>query len=93
MFRSEEVVLRPSRTIPLQFSNHTALKYRRADDRVEKVLKLYQNASILEQARRAGTGKLARGEEMIRRQADEMLLYAIRFRDADYLRRQRPYIN
>ena len=50
MFRSEVVL--PSRTIPLQFSNHTALKYRRADDRVEKVLKLYQNASILEQARR-----------------------------------------
>lgn len=85
--QKQKVVLQPSRTIPLQFSNHTALKYRRADYRVEKVLKLYQNASILEQARRElERGKLARGEEMIRRQADEMLLYAIRFRDRDYLK-------
>jgi hypothetical protein len=85
--QKQKVVLQPSRTIPLQFSNHTALKYRRADYRVEKVLKFYQNASILEQARRElERGKLARGEEMIRRQADEMLLYAIRFRDRDYLK-------
>ncbi|MGO4791492.1 hypothetical protein AB4124_29205 [Paenibacillus sp. 2KB_20] len=85
--QKRKVVLQPSRTIPLQFSNHTALKYRRADYRVEKVLKLYQNASILEQAiGKLERGKLAQGEEMIRRQADEMLLYAIRFRDADYLK-------
>lgn len=85
--QKRKVVLQPSRTIPLQFSNHTALKYRRADYRVEKVLNLYQNASILEQARgEMERGKLAQGEEMIRRQADEMLLYAIRFRDVDYLK-------
>ena len=47
----QKVVLQPSRTIPLQFSNHTTLRYRKADYRVVKVLKLYQNAFILEQAR------------------------------------------
>lgn len=83
----QKVVLQPSRTIPLQFSNHTALKSRNADYRVEKALKLYQNASILERARgELEQGNLAEGEDLIRRQADEMLLYAIRFRDADYLK-------
>ncbi|WP_433938838.1 hypothetical protein [Paenibacillus lautus] len=83
----QKVVLQPSRTIPLQFSNHTTLRYRKADYRVEKVLKLYQNAFILEQAREElEQGNLTQGEDLIRRQADEMLLYATRFQDPEYLK-------
>lgn len=84
--QKQKVVLQPSRTIPLQFSNHTALKYRKGDYRVEKVLKFYQNASALQQARgEMQHGNLGLGEQLILRQADQMLLYAIRFEDAEYL--------
>ncbi|KOP64542.1 hypothetical protein AMS62_04225 [Bacillus sp. FJAT-18019] len=84
--QKQKVVLQPSRTIPLQFSNHTALKYRKVDYRVEKALKFYQNASALQQARgEMQHGNLGLGERLILRQADQMLLYAIRFEDAEYL--------
>ncbi|GIO92832.1 MULTISPECIES: hypothetical protein [Paenibacillus] len=83
----QKMVLQPSRTIPLQFSNSTALIKRGADHRVEKALKLLQNPMIVEQARQEmQRGKLAEGEAIILRRADEMLLYAARLEDADYLK-------
>ncbi|UNK19733.1 hypothetical protein MNQ98_06800 [Paenibacillus sp. N3/727] len=80
-------VILPSRTISLQFSNHTAIFHKTIDLRVEKYTKLLQNPSIVENALKAyERGYLVEGEEIIRRRADEMLLYALRLGDVDYLR-------
>lgn len=84
--QKEKVVLQPSRTVTLQFSNHTALKYQKADYRVEKVIHLYRNIFFLQQARgEMRNGNIKAGEGLILKRADLMLLYAIRFEDADYL--------
>ncbi len=80
-------IILPSQTISLQFSNHTSVFVKKMDRRVEKCLKLLQNPFVLEKALRAFEGgNLKRGEEMIRRRADEMLTQAIRLEDIDYLR-------
>lgn len=80
-------VILPSQTISLQFSNHTAILHTKTDQRVEKCRKLLQNPSILENALKAfERGYLERGEEIICRRADEMLLLALRLGDLDYLK-------
>lgn len=79
-------VILPSRTISLQFSNHTAVHLKKVNHRVEKCMKILQNPAVLESALLAfERGCYERGEEIIRRRADEMLLQAIRLGDADYL--------
>ncbi|WP_235439797.1 hypothetical protein [Paenibacillus sp. DMB20] len=84
--REEQVVV-SSITQSLQFSNHTAVLNKMMDKRVEKYLKLLQNPAVLENALRAfERGCYERGEEIIRRRADEMLLYAARLNDGDYLK-------
>lgn len=84
---SNSQVILPSRTISLQFSNHTALHLKKVDHRVEKCMKILQNPSVLEHALLAfERGYCERGEEIIRRRADEMLLQAIRLEDTDYLK-------
>ncbi len=80
-------VVVPSRTISLQFSNHTGILRRDMDHRVYKYQKLLENPSILESALRAfEMGYYEEGEDIIRRRADEMLLYALRLGDFEYLR-------
>ncbi len=82
----QKSVLQPSQTLPLQFSNHTSLNHRKANARVDKALRLLQNATVLDRARgELEKGNLAEGEGMIRRQADELLMHATRLRDTDYL--------
>ena len=71
---------------PLTIQQPHGIKIPKVDYRVEKALKFYQNASALQQARgEMQHGNLGLGERLILRQADQMLLYAIRFEDADYL--------
>lgn len=77
----------PSSTISLKFSNHTAIYNQKMDHRVEKYTKILENPSILENALRAfEKGYYVEGEDIIRRRADEMLLYALRSGDFDYLK-------
>lgn len=83
---SHREIILPSHTISLQFSNHTALLFRKVNPRVEKCIKILQNPEVLENALIAfERGYSERGGEMIRRRADEMLLLAIRLEDIDYL--------
>lgn len=80
-------VILPSRTVSLQFSNHTALLIKKVDHHVEKCLKILQNPTVLENALIAfERGHIERGQEIVRRRADEMLLQAIRLTDIDYLK-------
>lgn len=84
--RQEQVIISSS-TQSLHFSNHTAVLSKRMDKRVEKYMNLLQNPAVLENALKAfERGYYERGEEMIRRRADEMLIYAARLNDSDYLR-------
>ncbi|MEK3731494.1 hypothetical protein MKX64_03445 [Paenibacillus sp. FSL M8-0334] len=77
----------PSYTLQLQFSNHTDLRSRKPDERVEKALRLLQNPLILDEAEQLfKQGDLEAGESMLRRRADEMMLCALRADDEDYLK-------
>ncbi|QCT01894.1 hypothetical protein E6C60_1176 [Paenibacillus algicola] len=80
-------VMTPAVRLHLQFSNHTSVLVPAMDTKVDKYLRMLQNPLLLERAFKLfERGKARQGEDLICRRADEMLLCALRWNDAELLK-------
>ena len=84
-FSGNQVIL-PSKTVTMDFSNHTSVLRPQLDKRVIKYLKMLQAPRDLEQGLQLyEEGYTDLGEQKIRRRADELLLLAARMGDTELL--------
>ncbi|NMO95223.1 hypothetical protein [Paenibacillus lemnae] len=79
-------VMTPASEQSIQFSNHTSVMQCHLNNKVDKYLRLLQNPVLLEKALQYfEQGEIMLGEDLLLRRADEMLLCALRWNDADML--------